>query len=84
MNKILLGAVLAFFMTAAEAACNRPYIEAAIDQRVPWWAVKFRSPSRIDNICTLCGSFDGNGFRTCVMEEVQDMASRARNAARRF
>lgn len=84
MSRVLLGAFLAVFATATEAACNRTYIEAAIDQRVPRWALKFREASRIDNICTLCGSFDGREYRVCVMEEVEAMVGRARNAVRRF
>ncbi len=84
MKRFLLGAILALLATSADAACNRAYVEAAIDQRVPGWAIKFRTPDRVDNICTLCGSFGGGEFRACVMEEVETMASRARSAARGF
>ncbi|MCK1396434.1 hypothetical protein [Bradyrhizobium sp. 1] len=78
-------AIVLLFATAANAAsCNRGYIEAAIDQRVPGWAIKFRTPERVNNICTLCGSFEGAEFRACVMEEAEAMAKRARDASQRF
>jgi hypothetical protein len=85
MRRILVGAGLALLATtSAEAACNRAYIEAAIDQRIPGWAIKFRTPDRVSNICTLCDSFEGREFRACVIEEVSAMESRAQGAARRF
>jgi hypothetical protein len=77
------GAIVIPTATSA-AACNRAYIEAAIDQRVPGWAIKFRTPERVNNICTLCGSFEGREFRACVMEEVEAMAGRAHGASRKF
>ncbi|WP_262048073.1 hypothetical protein [Bradyrhizobium sp. Bra78] len=82
--RFIVAATVTLFATTADATCNRTYIEAAIDQRVPGWAIKFRTPERVNNICTLCGSFDGSEFRACVMEEVESMAGRARGAARRF
>jgi len=41
MERFYIGAILVLLATSAEAACNRTYIEAAIDQRVPGWAIKF-------------------------------------------
>jgi hypothetical protein len=84
MTRFFLLSIATLFATTADAACNRAYIEAAIDQRVPGWAIKFRTSDRVTNICTLCGSFEGGEFRACVMEEVESMAGRARSAARKF
>lgn len=83
MNKYLIAGILSLIATSADAACNRAYIEAAIDQRVPSWATKFRSSDRVNNICTLCGGLSNSAFRACAIAEVDIMAGRAHRAARR-